>query len=330
MVNHVKWKIVKLHKFNTVRYQNGLAHLGFHDTFGNQYALSYDEHWIACLGATGGIKWSAGERSVENSKQHINCQLSNPTFVTDQGDGSVLVTSSGDKRVYRIHPQEQQAEMFIDGEKLGMKDMGNCEYDGQGNIWINEITGCKIWQFDANRQLMNTLGTGMPGFQCEETAFDGVQFSWVYDLRRGSDGNIYVLDSRNYAVRMIDIHSESVKCVAGTGEAGYTGDGGKALLATFGSDSSANFDGPWSLAIDEDGNLYVGDTQNHVVRMVVKDTHTISTIAGKHQLDVERQNNPEETDPRKINLPLICSLDYHDGKLYVPDWDGNLLVMEKV
>ena len=231
--------------------------------------------------------------------------------------------------MYRIRPDEQHVELVIDGDRWGMKDMGNGEYDGGGNIWINEITGCKIWQFDARGQPMNTLGTGRPGFQSEETAFPEVQFSWVYDLRQGPEGNIYVLDSRNYAVRMIDIYSESVKRVAGTGAAGYSGDGENALAATFGSDPAAHFDGPWSLALDEVGNIYVGDTQNHVVRMVDKASQRITTIAGKHPLDVSLPNDPDEKDPLEINLPLICSLDYFDGRLYVPEWDGELLVMEK-
>jgi hypothetical protein len=326
----MNWEITKILQFGKIRHQNGLAHLGFHDSFGNQYTLNYDDHWIACLGKKEEIKWSAGRKRIENSPQHFSCEILHPTYVSDNGDGSVLITSSGNKRVYRINPQQQQVRVEIDGKSLDVNDMGNCEYDGQGNIWINEITGCKIWQFDAHGQPLNTLGSGTPGFQKEEATFDEVEFSWIYDLRRGPDGNIYVLDSRNYAVRVIDVFSRSLKCVAGTGEPGYSGDGGKALLATFGGDPSANFDGPWSLAVDEIGNVYIGDTQNHVVRMVDKNSKTISTIVGKHHLDNERQNDPTETNPLKINLPLICSLDYHDDKLYIPEWDGELLIMEKV
>jgi hypothetical protein len=83
-------------------------------------------------------------------------------------------------------------------------------------------------------------------------------------MRKGNDGNIYVLDSKNYSIRMMDLKNETVTLIAGNGEAGYSGDGGDVLNATFGSSSNTQFDGPWSLALDEFDNIYIGDTQNHV------------------------------------------------------------------
>jgi len=62
--------------------------------------------------------------------------------------------------------------------------------------------------------------------------FGEAKFHWIYDIRRGPDGNIYVLDSRNFAVRLIDLKNRKVKTIAGTGKAGYEGDRGKALNAT--------------------------------------------------------------------------------------------------
>ena len=207
--------------------------------------------------------------------------------------------------------------------------MGNCEYDGQGSFWINEITGCRVLRFDFDGKLMQRLGTETPGFQHEETSFEEARFSWIYDLRRGKNGNIYVLDSRNYAVRLIDTQAQSVLCVAGTGESGYTGDGGDARSATLGHDPSARFDGPWSLSVDEEENLFIGDTQNHVVRMVEKATNRISTIAGDGSIRPGQGNMSFETDPRRLSLPLICSLDYYDGELFIPEWDGDLVILSK-
>ena len=41
------------------------------------------------------------------------------------------------------------------------------------------------------------------------------------------------------------------------------------------------------------------------------------------------RNNPAETDPLKLNLPKICSLDYYDGGLFIPDMSDDLVVLEK-
>jgi hypothetical protein len=168
----MNWQVDQIIHFETEKHRDGLAHLGFHDTQGNQYALSYDDHWVACLEADGRPRWTAGSEYVEGSQLHIDCELRYPSYVTDTRDGSVLITSSGNKRVYRLIPEEKLASILIDGETWGLKDMGNCESDGQGNLWINEITGCKVWQFDPNGQPRRAIGNGIPGFQREETPFN--------------------------------------------------------------------------------------------------------------------------------------------------------------
>ena len=88
--------------------------------------------------------------------------------------------------------------------------------------------------------------------------------------------------------------------------------------ATFGSNPAERFDGPISLSLDEEGNIFVGDRQNHVVRMIHRKSSTIRTIAGTHNSVKGMSNNPAEKDPLKLNLPEISSMDYHDGHLFVP------------
>jgi hypothetical protein len=117
--------------------------------------------------------------------------------------------------------------------------------------------------------------------------------------------------------------------VAGTGKPGPAEDGIPALAAAFGSDPGARFDGPFSLSLDEAGNVFIGDTYNHVVRMLDRATGTISTIAGKVAAEPRVRNDPAETDPLKLNLPKICSMDYYDGCLFIPDWSDDLMVLEK-
>ncbi len=122
----------------------------------------------------------------------------------------------------------------------------------------------------------------------------------------------------------------TVSTIVGTGQPGYSGDGGPAAEATLGSDPTARFDGPYSLSIDEQGNIFIGDTYNHVVRMADQATARISTIAGNHEIEPDKRNNPLETDPLKLNLPIICSMDYYGGCLFIPDWSDDLIVLEKV
>jgi hypothetical protein len=129
---------------------------------------------------------------------------------------------------------------------------------------------------------------------------------------------------------MIDFENKSVELIAGTGEPGYTGDGGLAAEATFGSDMKEKFDGPWALSLDEEGNIFIGDTHNHVVRMIDKKSGIISTIIGNPDFIPSKRNPVDETDVFKINLPKICSMDYYNKELFIPEWDGDLIVLEKL
>jgi len=254
-------------------------------------------------------------------------------YVDNLSDKTLLVSNFGDARIYHIDVRKMKAELFVEGSKIGMKDAGNCVVDDEGSFWVNEVEGCRIWKFDSKGNPVLTLGDGTPGFQQGTVNFGEAKFSWIYDIRRGPDGNIYVLDSRNFAVRLIDLKNRKVKTITGTGKPGYEGDGGNALTATFGSDPTPRFDGPISLSLDEEGNIFVGDRQNHVVRMIQKKSHTITTIAGNHHSVKGKDNNLEEQDPLRLNLPEISSMDYYDGHLFVPTdlspETGDLAVLRK-
>lgn len=91
-------------------------------------------------------------------------------------------------------------------------------------------------------------------------------------LARDSSGAIYVADTGGNVVRKFAAGSATGVVVAGTGSAGYSGDGGDA--------ASATLNAPQSVAVDAAGNLYVADTGNNVLRKITYSVGTISTIAG--------------------------------------------------
>ncbi len=262
--------------------KDGLSHFGFHDRTGNHYAIFHQKHFLGRIGGDSRLEWTAAAHQVFPETPNIIAELNYPMYIDNLSDKTLLVSNFGDARIYRINVEKMRAELFVDGPKIGMKDAGNCVVDNEDGVWVSEVEGCKIWRFDSNGKPTLTLGNGTPGFQLGAVDFGEAKFSWIYDIRRGPDGNIYVLDSRNFAVRLIDLKNRVVKTIAGTGKAGYEGDNGHALNATFGSDPSARFDGPISLSLDEEGNIFVGDRQNHVVRMIHKKSGIITTIAGNH------------------------------------------------
>ncbi len=85
-------------------------------------------------------------------------------------------------------------------------------------------------------------------------------------------GNIYIADEDHYRVRKVTASTGKISTVAGTGTAGYTGDGTAA--------TSAEINGPTSVAVDGAGNLYIADYYNNRIRKVTAATGIISTVAG--------------------------------------------------
>jgi hypothetical protein len=313
------WIVERIIHFGPVDFvKDGFSHFGFHDKTGNHYAIFHQKHFLGLIGEDGQLEWTVASHRIFEDTPNIVADLNYPMYIDSLADGTLIVSNFGNARLYRIDVRRVKAELFVDGLKIGMKDAGNCVVDNEDSVWVNEVTGCKVWRFDRAGKPISTLGDGTMDFQFGAVDFGRAKFSWIYDIRKGPDGNIYLLDSRNFAVRLIDLKTRKVKTIAGTGKAGYEGDRGNALNATFGSDPTARFDGPISLSLDEEGNIFVGDRQNHVVRMIHKKSHTITTIAGNHQSIKGKDNNPEEKDPLKLNLPEISSMDYHNGHLFVP------------
>lgn len=298
--------------------KEGFVQFGFHDLSGRQYVLEHQKHFLGMILPDGRLGWTVAAHEVFTGVQNIAAKIQYPIYIDSLPDGKLVVSNFGDGRLFLIDLVKMRSEIFVDGPSLGIRHAGNCVVDHEGCVWVNEVDGCRIWQFSPTGKSMLVLGDGKPGFQSVPVEFESASFSWIYDLRIGPDGNIYVLDSKNFAVRMIDLRERMVRLIAGTGKAGYSGDGGLATQATFGSDSHAKFDGPISMSVDEAANVFVGDRFNHVVRMIHRSTGIIETIAGRKILDNFGKNNPNESDPYSLSLPAISSMDYYNRRLLVP------------
>jgi len=125
-----------------------------------------------------------------------------------------------------------------------------------------------------------------------------------------SAGDLYLALREGNAIYRVDAKSLSLHHVAGTGEQGYSGDGGQARLARLG--------GPKGLAWSRD-LLYVADTENHVIREIALKTGVIRTVLGTGQ----RGDGPEP-DPRRCALarPHGVLVDSR-GVLYVGDSEAH-------
>lgn len=143
--------------------------------------------------------------------------------------------------------------------------------DQAGNLYIADLLNARIRKVDTSGNISTVAGIGLS----PTSSGDGgpaKSAALVYPLGIAVDktGNIYVADQNGFVVRKIDT-AGIITTVAGNGTFGFSGDGGPA--------TSAQFDAPYSVAVDGAGNIYVADFNSDRVRSV--DTAgTITTVAG--------------------------------------------------
>ncbi|MBM4357351.1 MAG: hypothetical protein FJ096_04500 [Deltaproteobacteria bacterium] len=133
-----------------------------------------------------------------------------------------------------------------------------------------------------------------------------------------TNGDLYFSDILNHRVRKIDAQTKLVSTVVGSGEKGYSGDGGDA--------TKAKLNRPSDLAFGPDGALYIADTYNSCIR-AVKDG-VIDTVAGSCDEDGFAGDGASPTTA-KLNRPYGIALDAN-GDLYIADtFNGRLRVVKK-
>jgi sugar lactone lactonase YvrE len=122
------------------------------------------------------------------------------------------------------------------------------------------------------RAIISTVaGNGTYGFSGVGGAATAAQLGYVQSVAVDAGGKVYIADYVNNVVWSVT-SAGTIGIAAGTGNSGYSGDGGPA--------TSAQLASPYGVAVDNSGNLYIADFGNNVIREVTTSTGTITTIAG--------------------------------------------------
>jgi DNA-binding beta-propeller fold protein YncE len=168
------------------------------------------------------------------------------------------------------------------------------------------------------------VGTGNPGLARSPVAALEADINEPYEVRFDSDGHLYFVDMKNHVVQRVDRRSGMVSVVAGTGEAGYSGDGGPAALALLNQ--------PHSIEIDSHGGLFIADIGNHRLRKVDLQSGIIDTVAGNGETGPTDHGAPANTvslfGPRAIAFDgqgnLVFAL-REGNAVYRIDWSTGMI-----
>ena len=207
-----------------------------------------------------------------------------------------------------------KASSIMDGSALGIElnSPTGIAIDGKGNVYFDDDGNNAILELNVseNNQVTTFAGIGTAGFSGDGGAATNEELDNPTHLAFDSHGNLYIADAGNNRIRMVNT-AGLISTVAGTGTAGFSGDGRNATQAEL------NF--PDSIAFDAQDNLYIADTSNNRIRMVTP-TGVISTFAGTgtpgYNYDDILATNAELNEPTRVAIDSA-------GNLYITDLLNN-------
>jgi trimeric autotransporter adhesin len=143
--------------------------------------------------------------------------------------------------------------------------------DSAGTLYIADYNNNRVRKMDAGGIITTVAGGGNPADGLGDGGpATGAGLNGPFGLATDMAGNLFIADTGHNRVRMVN-PAGTITTVAGTGQAGFAGDGGPA--------TAAQLSGPFHLAVDKTGHLFITDLGNLRVRMVSPDG-TIGTVAG--------------------------------------------------
>ena len=160
--------------------------------------------------------------------------------------------------------------------------------------------------------ISTVAGNGSGGFAGDAAAATGAQVYYPRALAMDKSGVIYIADQFNHRIRKISTDG-TITTVAGNGTGGYLGDGAAA--------TSAELYFPCGVAVDGNGNIFIGDTSNHVVRKVTTDGK-ISTFAGNNSIGYS--GDAAAATSAQLDRPTAVVVD-SKGVVYIADTGNHVI-----
>ncbi|MDX2267875.1 MAG: SMP-30/gluconolactonase/LRE family protein [Bryobacter sp.] len=180
-------------------------------------------------------------------------------------------------------------------------------------LYFCDIGNHVIRRYNFRTRTLETIaGTGRRGFSGAGGPATQADLDEPYELRFDRQGNLYFVDMKNHVVQRIDKTTRLLTTIAGTGQPGFSGDGGPA--------TQAQLRQPHSIVFDRQGRLLICDIGNHRIRRYDPRTGQIETYLGTGE-----KKNPQDGDPLD-GTPLYGPRAIEvakNGTLYIVLREGN-------
>jgi sugar lactone lactonase YvrE len=251
-------------------------------------------------------------------------EFNGPVGVVEDAQGNVFVADTQNSRIRKIDPSGNVTTVAGNGNSNSADGTGGpngtaeiCQpqglaLDAQGNLIVADSFN-SIRKIDPLGNVTTIAGSKNGGFVDGTGGPNGTaEFGWPTGVAVDAQGNIFVSELSNNAIRKID-PSGNVTTIAGDGKTGFVdGPGGR--------NGTAEFNIPNGIAIDAQGNLFVADTGNNAIRKI-DSSGVVTTLAGNGTAG-DLDGTGGQLGTAEFNLPYGVAVDAQ-GNVFVADQANN-------
>lgn len=296
------------------------------DFYGNIYVADRFNHRVRKIDLSGTITTIAGTGVagfLGDGGPAVNARLNQPIGVVVDMDGNVYISDNSNERIRKVDTTgvittiagTGVAGFLGDGGpaiNARLNDPWGLCVDKLGNLYVADRINNRVRKIDVSTGVITTVaGTGTAGYSGEGGLATAANFDKPIAICVDTMFNLFIADEENERVRKVTYATGIVTKIAGTGTAGYNGDGGAAV--------SAQLNKPCGVAIDLAGNVYISDRMNHRLRKI-NTSGNISTIAGTGVVGYSGDGGPATS--ARINFPRELFSD-GSGNIYFADTDND-------
>ena len=256
------------------------------DSSGNVYVADEKNHRIRKITSGKVVTTFAGTGTAgfvdTDADSNVAAQFHNPYGVAVDSDNNVYVADASNRRIRKITPGRVVTTFAGSGSPGYDNGAGtvakfwspyDVAVDSSGNVYVADFGNQRIRKITPGKVVSTFAGSTHGYHNATGTA---AQFRNPTGVDVDSSGNVYVADYNNHRIRKITSAKE-VTTLAGSGTAGFAN----------GASTKAQFNIPFSVAVDSDNNIYVADTDNQRIRKITS-AGGVSTFAG----DAAEFHNP--------------------------------------